>query len=181
MDTFLQSVEKKAYQMAIMATHHQQDALDIVQNSMINLVRFYGDKPRDEWRPLFYRILQNEIKNWANKQSLFKKWFSSSSSQSSHIDGESDQDLADYYQEQNGQQEHQTPEHELVRQQLSVKLLKALEQLPLKQQQCFLLRSWEGLSVADTANAMSCSEGTVKTHMSRASQKLKMIIEGEHP
>ncbi len=152
--------------MAIMATKHHHDALDIVQNSMISLVRSYSGKPRDEWRPLFYRILQNEIKTWAGKQSLFKKWFSTQ-------DPEPQLDHAT-------SASNETPEGDLARNQISKELLATLRDLPLKQQQCFLLRSWEGLSVKETAIAMACSEGTVKAHMSRASEKLRNIVEGAH-
>ncbi len=188
MEQFLQSVEKKAFNMAMMATHHQQDALDIVQNTMISLVKAYSDKTSEEWKPLFYRILQNEIKNWAKKQSLISKWFftkkftgldvyTNDSNIDNNIDNHSQNDNVDGNGFENVSRSTHSPEQILENQQLSQQLLSVLSELPLKQQQCFLLRSWEGLSVKDTALAMKCSEGTVKTHMSRASAKLKGVYE----
>lgn len=171
-DTFLANIEGKAYQMALMATKSEHDALDIVQNTMMKLVEKYQHKPAEELKALFYAILQNQIKDWYRRSSQTSKWFFWQ--KSSYDDEEQDNDDALLQ----GVDEY-TPEQDAQKQQISEQLLEVLEQLPVKQQQCFLLRSWEGLSVKETAKIMGCSDGSVKTHMSRASQKLALIINSE--
>lgn len=157
--------------MAYMATRKEEDALDLLQNAMMKLVEKYSDKPESELKPLFYAILQNQIKNWYRQQAQISKWF---------FWQKSDYDVDDAEQELAPQgTELRTPEDLLQSGQEQAQLLQVLEQLPVKQQQCFLLRSWEGLSVKETAKIMNCSEGTVKTHMSRASQKLQQVLAEE--
>ena len=175
MDEFLQSVEKKAYRMAVMATKHPDDAFDIVQNAMLKLVKNYSDKNEDELKALFYRILQNEINNWANRQGLFKRWFGKPTSQ---YDNDENSDIFGNEATQLEVTEQHAdvqlnPEQKLDHEQVAKALTSVLEALPIKQQQCFLLRNWEGLSVKTTASIMNCSEGSVKTHLSRALTKLK--------
>lgn len=163
-EQFLQQIERKAFKMAWMATKSEADALDLVQNAMMKLVECYADKEATDWKPLFYKILQNQIKNWYRRENISLKIFFW---QKTEYDDEGDSPR-DEFEDLSAS----TPEQKLEGEQLSLALLTELEQLPIKQQQCFLLRSWEGLSVKETANIMQCSEGTVKTHMSRASQKL---------
>ena len=167
-EQFLANIERKAYQMALMATKSEHDALDLVQNAMMKLVEKYHHKPEEELKPLFYAILQNQIKEWYRRSAQTSKWFFW---QKTAYDDDDEQDVAITQ----GVDEI-SPEDNIQNHQLSQQLLIVLEQLPVKQQQCFLLRSWEGLSVKETANVMGCSEGSVKTHMSRASHKLAEII-----
>lgn len=157
--------------MAYMATRREEDALDLLQNAMMKLVEKYSDKPESELKPLFYAILQNQIKNWYRQQAQISKWFFWQKSE--YDSDDSEQELAPQGTEET------SPEDLLASGQEQDKLLEILEQLPVKQQQCFLLRSWEGLSVKETAAIMKCSEGTVKTHMSRASQKLQQVLAEE--
>ena len=168
---FLQRVEKKAFRIALMAVKNEQDALDLVQNTMMKLVEKYAEREEAELKPLFYTILQNQIKNWYRRQTQVSRWFFWQKSQYDE-EGEEEASLPEGIDEQ-------SPEVTLDRQGLSARLIEQLELLPVKQQQCFLLRSWEGLSVKETAAIMQCSEGTVKTHMSRASQKLNGILNHE--
>ena len=170
-ERFLQQIELKAFKMALMATKSEADALDLVQNSMMKLVEKYDNRSEQELKPLFYAILQNQIKNWFRNESQRTKWFFW---QKSAYDDEDDANVS-----QPEGVEMIGPETQLVQQQESQQLLSVLQNLPVKQQQCFLLRSWEGLSVKETAQVMQCTEGTVKTHMSRASIKLKGCIETE--
>lgn len=156
--------------MAYMATKSEQDALDLLQNAMMKLVEKYSDKPEAELKPLFYAILQNQIKNWYRQQAQISKWFFWQKS-------DYDQDDSEEITVQGI--ETKTPEQLLQSGIEQQKLLAVLEQLPVKQQQCFLLRSWEGLSVKETAEIMKCSQGSVKTHMSRASQKLQLVLAQE--
>lgn len=171
-ETFLANIEGKAYQMALMATKSEHDALDIVQNTMMKLVEKYQHKPADELKALFYAILQNQIKDFYRRASQTSKWFFWQKSVYDEDEQENDDPILQGV-------DNYTPEQDAEHQELSQQLLDVLDKLPVKQQQCFLLRSWEGLSVKDTAKIMGCSEGSVKTHMSRASQKLAMIINSE--
>ena len=179
-DQFLASVEKKAFRMARLATVNDQDALDIVQDSMIKLVINYGSKAQDEWRLLFYRILQNQIRDWHRRDRLRKHWVwnlgSENNDHHNSVYQNSDQDseiqglglaIAD---------EKADPAELFTRGRTQKSLLKGIEDLPRKQQQCFLLRAWEGLSVAETAQTMKISEGSVKTHFSRAISKLNALL-----
>lgn len=170
-EQFLASVEKKAYRMAEIATRSSPDALDIVQDTMIKLVEKYSDKPHQEWKPLFYRILQSRIMDYFRKQKLTRSIFfwrqfddGENSNQDTLISQASD---------------HIGPERELSGSQSVSQVSEALKQLPTRQQQCFLLRSWEGLNVKQTAEAMKCSEGSVKTHYARAKESLKKALNDE--
>ena len=163
MEQFLAQVEKKAFRMAQIATQNQSDALDIVQDTMIKLVEKYADKPAAEWRPLFYRILQSRITDYFRRRTLHNKiffWKQSTTVENEIVDEiDNASDLV-------------TPERALSGQRNVDKVLAAIQLLPHRQQQCFMLRSWEGLSVSETAVAMGCSEGSVKTHYSRAKDAL---------
>ncbi|MCW8880522.1 MAG: RNA polymerase sigma factor [Kangiellaceae bacterium] len=170
-EQFLIQVEKKAYRMAEIATQSPSDALDIVQDSMIKLVEKYGHKPSQEWKPLFYRILQSRITDHFRKQTLKNKIFFWKSS-----GGEDENNGFDILTEGT---DFISPDRELEGQQQVNTVLSALKKLPTRQQQCFMLRSWEGLSVADTAIAMGCSQGSVKTHYSRAKEALRKAVEVE--
>ena len=166
-EKFLAQVEKKAYRMAEIATKNQADALDIVQDTMIKLVEKYSDKPADEWKPLFYRILQSRIMDHFRKQKIIGKVFFWRTAQSA--DGEYEDDIT-------RASDHITPERELTGRQEIEKVTRALKKLSPRQQQCFMLRSWEGFSVIETARAMKCSQGSVKTHYSRAKESLKAAL-----
>ena len=171
MDEFLQTIEVKAYRIALFAVGEHADALDLVQDSMIKLVTKYEDRPAQEWKPLFYRILQNRIRDFHRQQKvrslihMFKP---------SNKDEEPQEvpDLAPH--------PDAIPDLALDKGQQQETVLSLLKALPEKQQQCFLFRSWEGMSVADTALAMGCSQGSVKTHYFRAVTKLRELLEEEH-
>lgn len=175
-EQFLIQIEKKAYRMAEISVGDHGDAMDILQESMIKLVTHYSERPSEQWKPLFYKILHNKITDWHRHQKIKNVLFFW---KSDHIDDDgfnSDpiDNIADKY---SGQK---TPDQALELQQLTGTALETLNQLSVKQQQCFLLRSWEGLSVSDTAQIMGCSQGSVKTHYSRAVHKIKQTLEGEH-
>ena len=158
LDRFLQDVEKRAYRIAEIAIRDPDDALDIVQDSMLQLVRAYGARPSDEWRPLFYRILQNRIQDCRRRRKSRSRviaWWTG---------GTRDDD-------------DETPD--VIEQAAGDEPERALRELPERQQQAFLLRNFEGLDVAQTASAMGCAEGSVKTHYFRALQSLREQL-GEH-
>lgn len=171
MDGFLAQVEKKAYRMAVLQVGGHADALDVIQDSMIKLVSNYQERPSQEWKPLFYKILHNRIRDWQRQQkmkNLMFFWRSGEGADEGEEWPPATGDASD------------TPEGGLVSAQLQDAVLLHLKHLPAKQQQCVLLRSWEGFSVEDTADIMGCSQGSVKTHYSRAMTKLKLMLETDH-
>ena len=174
LDRFLLGVERRALRMATISTGNPDDALDIVQDAMMKLACRYGNRQENEWGGLFHRILQNTITDWHRRSRVRSKW-QQLFHQREHDDPHPDpiQSLPDPVAE------------EPVRSLTGSEAMKALEQaihiLPLRQQQAFLLRLWEGLSVAGTAQAMGCSEGSVKTLYSRAVTKLREKLKGYWP
>ena len=169
MEAFLIDIEKRAYHMAAFATGSHADALDLLQDSMIKLVTNYQEKPAKEWKPLFYKILQNRIRDWHRHQKVKNLlFFWKTDEVEVWPPTELNNDSLD------------TPENNLTKNQQQGAALQHLKQLSPKQQQCFLLRSWEGLSVAETADIMSCSQGSVKTHYFRAVTKLRTMMEDDH-
>lgn len=172
LDQFLAEHERRAFRMAMIATGEQADALDIVQDAMLKLVHRYAHKPKAEWPALFHRIVQNAITDWFRREKVRRRW-----RQWLRRDSE-DEEREDPLEQVEQAGTHQPDE--LVKQQDTMKKLdELLNQLPLRQQQAFLLRQWEGMNVAETAKAMGISEGSVKTHYSRAVHSLRAQLE-EH-
>lgn len=177
MEAFLASVERQALRMAEIATGNTEEALDLLQDSMIQLVQRYSNKPEGEWRPLFFRILQNKIRDWHRKMKLkrqWTRWFGSSeiSAGNSAIDNPLE-NIADPLSPNPAELAETEDELKAIE--------RALQSLPLRQQQVFLLRAWQEMSVRETASVMSCSEGSVKTHYSRAIHSLREIMEPQSP
>ncbi len=172
MDRFLAEVERRAFRIALMSVRDRDEALDVVQDAMIRLVRTYGSRPSEEWRPLFFRILTNRITDHQRRQAVRRRvlaWFEPAA------DGEEDQDPVANLPDTRGL----TPDTELARGAAMGALEAALKGLPARQREAFLLRSVEGLDVADTASAMGCTAGSVKTHYSRAVHTLRNLL-GDH-
>lgn len=170
LDRFLAATEQRAYRMAVIATGNREEALDVVQDAMLKLVRKYAKRATDEWPALFHRILQNTLNDWYRKQKVRRGLM--------QLFGRSD-DEEDYEDpvEQLPQSGSHHPDDKLGQERAMVTLDTALSSLPLRQQQAFLLRQWEGMDVADTAQAMGISEGSVKTHYSRAVHSLRKQLE----
>jgi len=169
LNRFLAGVERRAFVMARLATGNTDDAYDIVQDAMLTLVRRYAQHAEQEWGPLFHTILQSRITDWFRRSSVrnrFRVWFGH------RTEPEADpiQSVAD--------EQRPTPARQVQVSQAMSALESAVRQLPVRQQQAFLLRVWEGLDVAETARAMRCSEGSVKTHYSRAVHTLRKQLEG---
>lgn len=154
--------------MAFYATGNRDEALEIVQDAMCKLVEKYAHKDETEWGPLFTRILQNRIKNAYRKRAITQRWL--------HFFAGGKEEMAD-------PEAHLPPDphSDPLRESHSSKFVTALESalkaLPVRQQQVFLLRAVHGMDVKQTAFAMSCSEGSIKTHYSRAIHKLKDQLE----
>ena len=169
LDQFLASVEKPAFRIAEIALRNREDALDVVQEAMIKLVEKYANKPEQEWKPLFFSILRSRITDQHRKRSLQKRFFGWIGSET-RSDNTIDEMTVDG---------HGPPDF-LAEQSTWENLVAGLRALPQRQQQVFLLRTWQGLSVEDTSKIMRCSAGTVKTHLSRATHSLKNLIDLDH-
>jgi RNA polymerase sigma-70 factor (ECF subfamily) len=166
LNQFLAGVELKAFKIAQTALRHEDDALDAVQDAMLQLARAYADRPAQEWKPLFYRILENRIRDMQRRRTVrgrVMSWMP--------FRGEEDDEELDPVSQAPSQEPQPTRRLELD--EAIGALEKALAELPRRQQQAFLLRTLEGLDVAGTAAAMGCSEGSVKTHYFRAVQALR--------
>lgn len=173
MDGFLESVEKRAYVMALAACRDQQNALDIVQDSMFSMVKNYSHKPPEQWPPLFYRVLNNRITDQHRKRGFGRlaQWFGHDSVEDEPVADAVDQLPTDEF----------SPENVADSSELGHSMEKALANLSLKQQQALILRHWQGLSVKETAIAMNISEGSVKTHLSRAVHEMREQLQEFRP
>jgi RNA polymerase sigma-70 factor (ECF subfamily) len=166
LNQFLAGVELKAFKIAQAALRHEDDALDAVQDAMLQLARAYADRPAQEWKPLFYRILENRIRDMQRRRTVRGRviaWLP--------FRGDEDEEEPDPIAQ--APSPDPQPPRRLELDQAVAALEKALGELPRRQQQAFLLRTLEGLDVAQTAVAMGCSQGSVKTHYFRALQALR--------
>lgn len=167
---FLAGVERKAFRMAHFALGNSDDALDVVQDAMMGFVKSYAKKPLDDWTPLFYQVLRSRIGDCRRRRAVrdrFRAWFGGGA------DGRDHDELL-----QEVPDPSNSGPHDLLEQRdLGQALDRAIRTLPARQQEAFLLRSWEGLDVSQTAQAMQCSEGSVKTHYFRAVHALRELLE----
>jgi len=154
----------------------EQASLDIVQDAMLRLVERYGTRPAEELPLLFQRILQNAIRDWYRRQKVRSSWMTLLSSL---LQGREDAGEADPLDTLPGTGDPDSagiPGATLERVQVIEIIEEEISRLPERQRQAFLLRYWEELDVADTARAMGCSEGSVKTHCSRAAHALAVAL-----
>ena len=174
MDAFLASVERRAYKHALYAVRNEENALDIVQDAMLNLVQSYSDKPASEWPMLFTRILQNAIHNHFRRSKVRDYWTPNFSQFDSSEDEEesNSMDVIEAIMNKTLDRSAFSTEDVVTREQILNKIEELIKNLPARQREAFLLRYWEDLSVSETAEAMGCSEGSVKTHCSRAAHAL---------
>lgn len=166
LNQFLAGVELKGFKIARAALREEEDALDAVQDAMLQLARAYGSRPAEEWRPLFYRILSNRIRDMQRRRTVRSRIFSFLPAP--RDDEDEPLDPIDQARAQGP-----GPSERLELNEAMSALESAVEELPFRQQQAFLLRNLEGFDVAQTAKAMGCSEGSVKTHYFRALQALR--------
>ena len=165
LERFFMENERRAYKVALMSTRKQADALDILQDAMMQMVTYYANHPPKDWRLLFQRVLHSKIMDWHRLVKRRSKWFVWSSDQ---VDEDEGPDLLDSQPSANG-----NPESLLENSQSMGRVVELVEALPLRQRQAFMLRIWEGFDVRETAEIMLCSEGSVKTHLSRALETLR--------
>ena len=180
---FLQNIEKRAFKRSLYHVRDEEAALDIVQDSMMKLAEHYGDKPVGELPLLFQRILSNTTLDWFRRSKTRNALFSNFSD--FEAGGEDDQDfdlLSVLGQDASGQQSP-SAEDSFASVANVREIEEEIQNLPARQREAFLLRYWEDLDVAETAAIMGCSEGSVKTHCSRAVQALSkaLIAKGFKP
>jgi len=172
LNQLLAEVERRALRIAEIAVRNRDEALDLVQDAMIKLVRNYANRDTDEWAPLFYRILQNGIRDWHRRQAVRNRvmvWFGRSKDKDKEfVAVAAALDPAG-----------RTPDEQLQSREAMQTLELAIAELPARQREAFVLRTCEGLNVAGTASVMGCGEGSVKTHYSRAVHSLREKL-GEH-
>lgn len=173
---FLAAVERRAFRHAKFSVRDEHLALDIVQDAMFKLTDRYASKPAGELPLLFQRILQNSIRDHFRRQKVRGLWSTLLSSLSSPDAESDDSDPLDCIRVEEGANREGGPEERLERAQIADLIGRALERLPARQREAFLLRYWEDLDVAETARAMGCSEGSVKTHCSRATHAIAAFL-----
>jgi len=167
LEQFLAEIERRAFRMAQIALRDPEDALDVVQDAMIKLTRSYASRPSAEWRPLFYRILENGIRDLQRRRTVRKRvmmWLPGPKEDPDHEAQDPLENVADVA--------PAIPER-LMQAQAMQQLEQSLRALPARQREAFMLRNFEGMDVAETAKTMGCSEGSVKTHYSRAVHALR--------
>jgi RNA polymerase sigma-70 factor (ECF subfamily) len=172
---FLKNAEKKAFKRAYYHVRDEEGALDIVQDSMIKLCSSYADKPPSELPLLFQRILSNTVLDWFRRQKTRKALFTNMN----ELDSDETDSGFDLMEVANGAEDNlatQSAESWLGRVQTLEHIESAVMALPTRQREAFLLRYWEELDVAETAAVMGCTEGSVKTHCSRAIQALSKTL-----
>ena len=167
LEKFLADIERRAFRMAQVALRDADDALDVVQDAMLKLTRSYASRPSTEWRPLFYRILENSIRDLQRRRTVRKRIMTWLPGPKEDPDVEAQDAL-----ENVADSAPAIPER-LMQAQAMQLLEESLRALPARQREAFMLRNFEGMDVAETASAMACSEGSVKTHYSRAVHALR--------
>jgi RNA polymerase sigma-70 factor (ECF subfamily) len=156
------------------AVRNEDAALDIVQDSMMKLAEKYGERPSEELPMLFQRILQNTIRDYYRRSKVRSLWTTLFSSLSPNDD--EDHDPLETLLAENGEESTATPHHQFEQAQTLALIEKEVQALPPRQREAFLMRYWEDMDVAETAQAMGCSEGSVKTHCSRATHTLAAAL-----
>jgi RNA polymerase sigma-70 factor (ECF subfamily) len=178
LNQFLANVEKRAFKRSFYHVRDEDAALDIVQDSMMKLAEHYGDKPADELPMLFQRILSNTTLDWFRRQKTKNALFSNFNEFESN-QNQDDFDVLEILAPLEGHERSESAEDTVNSQQIVAEIETEIQKLPARQREAFLLRYWEELDVAETAAAMGCSEGSVKTHCSRAVQALDKALKAK--
>jgi RNA polymerase sigma-70 factor (ECF subfamily) len=172
---FLASVERRAFKQCVYAVHEEQAALDIVQDSMMKLAEKYSTRPAPELPLLFSRILQNTMRDHFRRTKVRSTW----TTLLSNLGMGGDDDDADPLETLEVREQSNvpaSPADQLEQSQVMAAIEEAVKSLPPRQREAFMLRYWEELDVSETAKAMGCSEGSVKTHCSRATHALAKVL-----
>ena len=175
---FLKSVEKRAFKRTVYAVRQDDAALDIVQDAMIRLAEKYADRPAAELPLVFQRILSNATMDWFRRQKVRNAVIQNLSDFESN-DDDGDFDLLESLQTVEGSLGAESAADSVSRAQILLLIEGAVTELPARQREAFLLRYWEEFDVAETAAVMGCSEGSVKTHCSRAVHALAKALKAK--
>jgi len=175
MSDFLAAVERRAFKQAVFAVHEEEAALDIVQDAMLKLAENYSARPAAELPLLFQRILQNTIRDHFRRTKVRSTW--TTLLHSMGLGGEDEEgDPLEALEVEDVSSVPTSPAAQLEQSQVMAAIEEAVKTLPERQREAFLLRYWEELDVSETAKIMGCSEGSVKTHCSRATHALAKIL-----
>jgi RNA polymerase sigma-70 factor, ECF subfamily len=172
LSAFLEGVERRAFKQAVFAVRDEEAALDIVQDAMLRLSEKYGHRPAAELPLLFHRIVQNAIRDWYRRQKVRSLWTTLFSSLGGARAEDEDFDPLETLEAADGSNVEESPATQVERSQVLEIIEQEVKKLPARQREAFIMRYWEELDVAETAKAMGCSEGSVKTHCSRAAHTL---------
>ena len=172
---FLKSVERRAFKRTVYAVRDDDAALDVVQDSMIRLADKYADRPAAELPLLFQRILSNATMDWFRRQKV-RNSVMQNMSDFEVGSGDGDFDLLESLESAEGMLGAESAAETVSRSQILLLIEAQIGELPGRQREAFLLRYWEELNVAETASVMGCSEGSVKTHCSRAVHALAKAL-----
>jgi RNA polymerase sigma-70 factor, ECF subfamily len=172
---FLKSVEKRAFKRTAFAVRDDESALDIVQDAMIRLAERYADRPSEEWPMLFQRILSNATMDWFRRQKV-KNAVVISMEDIESAEDDAGFDLLEYLASQDETSGTESAADSAYRSQVMAIIESEISDLPARQREAFLLRYWEDMDVSETAQTMGCSEGSVKTHCSRAVHALARAL-----
>ncbi|HEY1394001.1 MAG TPA: RNA polymerase sigma factor, partial [Methylibium sp.] len=171
-------VEKRAFKRTVYAVRDDDGALDIVQDAMIRLAEKYADRPAAELPLLFQRILSNATMDWFRRQKVRNAVMQTFSDFES-ADSEGDFDLLETLEAADDSTGSESAADSVARAQILLAIEEEIGKLPARQREAFLMRYWEELDVAETAAAMGCSEGSVKTHCSRAVHSLAKTLKAK--
>jgi RNA polymerase sigma-70 factor (ECF subfamily) len=174
LSSFLAGVERRAFKQAMFALRDEDAALDAVQDAMMKLAEKYGDKPADELPMLFQRILQNVIRDFYRRQKVRSLWTTLLSSFGS--DEDESADPLECIEAESDSQKAASPQQQVEQAQVLAAIEAEIARLPPRQREAFLMRYWQDMDIAETAAAMGCSEGSVKTHCSRATHTLAAAL-----
>ncbi len=176
MSLFLASVQRRAFKQAVYAVRDDEAALDLVQDAMLKLAEKYSDKPVAEIPPLFQRILQNGITDYFRRQKVRNMWTTLLSSLQHDDEEGGERDILESIEAEVGSEQAESAADRVSREQTLTIIDNEIKKLPKRQREAFLMRYWEDMDVAETAAAMGCSEGSVKTHCSRATHTLAAAL-----
>ena len=176
LSAFLASVERRAFKQAQFAVRDADAALDIVQDAMLKLAENYGDRPAEELPLLFTRILQNTTHDYFRRQKVRSTWITLFSALGGGRDDEEDSDPLETLEALAGSDGAESAADKVERSQVIAIIEEEISRLPARQREAFVMRYWEEMDVAETAAAMGCSEGSVKTHCSRATHTLAKAL-----
>lgn len=175
LSAFLAAVERRAFKQAVFALRNDESALDAVQDAMMKLAEKYADRPADELPLLFQRILQNVIRDAFRRRKVRSTWTTLLSALTGQ-DDEDDYDPLETMVIDDPSELGRTPEQNLEQSEVMALIEREISRLPTRQREAFLMRYWEELDIAETASVMGCSEGSVKTHCSRATHALAAAL-----